>query len=398
MPKRKTFEFLQLTSTFPYPPAIKGTLSTVHSTFIDQAIQNFDGTRASKSNIIHRFNCITYMYVSGDSLAEGWNPNDPFNTYLDVDDDVLEEHLHDKFLSVKNIDWVDVPIKSSSSDATVNKKDESADVELKDMKVKEVPKTAPVQPLTLTSVSFTDVSDTDKSDLYIQPPVIPQFDVNNPIASGNIDGNLFAVFSSFPQIPTKQNEISATTNVDMMMDKDLLKLFPKNFIRTRAECMYMPCEKIEMHPLLGLILPIHGYTRAQLIDNLIKYPHLFKLQRNVEDKVESFYSSIEIDGELKKILEIWYDLPESLVIPHSKEFIKEYVVRRYLLERDIKGIEHRYSMYGTLDPYLTLFAPADVYANMGYNDSVELARACVKSRVSYKQSRNPVLRRLAGNV
>jgi hypothetical protein len=92
---------------------------------------------------------------------------------------------------------------------------------------------------------------------------------------------------------------------------------------------------------------------------------------------------------------MWRRLPESLVIPYNKEFIKEYVVRRYLLERDISGVEHRYKLYGTLEPFLTLFTTAQEYSKMGYSDSIMLAHSCVTARVSYKQTRNPVLRRLS---
>ena len=81
-------------------------------------------------------------------------------------------------------------------------------------------------------------------------------------------------------------------------------------------------------------------------------------------------------------------------IPYNREFVKEYVVRRYLLERDIYHIHHVYPMFGRLDPFLTLFMPYEEYKKNGYNNSVDIAKQCVKSRVSYKTSRNPVLRRL----
>ena len=132
----------------------------------------------------------------------------------------------------------------------------------------------------------------------------------------------------------------------------------------------------------------------QVRDNIIQYPHFYKLKRFIKGEFVSFYSNIEIDGELYDTLEIWDSLPESKVIPRTSEFIKEYVVRRYLLERDILGIEHKYPMHGTLEPFLTLFSIPEDYCRFGYPDSAELAAKCVKSRISYKQSRNPIIRKV----
>ena len=112
--------------------------------------------------------------------------------------------------------------------------------------------------------------ETNKSDLYIQPPVVPQFNTKEVLARGYMHGSTYCVYSSEPKIPTKQNEISATTDVNLMIDSDFMKLFPTTFIRTRSNQMYLPCEGIELHPELGLILPIDGFTRDQIVDNIIK--------------------------------------------------------------------------------------------------------------------------------
>ena len=76
--------------------------------------------------------------------------------------------------------------------------------------------------------------------------------------------------------------------------------------------------------------------------------------------------------------------------------IYEYVVRKYLMDIEYKGAEFKYPIFGTLDPYLTLFMPVSEYTNRGF-DAVELAKKCVQSRVSYKQSRSPILRRIAAS-
>jgi hypothetical protein len=119
--------------------------------------------------------------------------------------------------------------------------------------------------------------------------------------------------------------------------------------------------------------------------------------REIDGKQCSFYSHIEIDGKLVNILDIWDELPESQIIPKQADFIKEYVVRRYLLERDIDGIKHKYPMFGDLDPFLTLPLTIADYKDFGYTDAVKLARQCVASRVNYKVSRNPIVRRLEHN-
>lgn len=385
MSKKRVYEFLQLTNTMPYPPTKKADLSIVHSKLIEQVVESFDNTRSTKERIIHIFNCVTYMYVSGDALPKTWNVNDPLHTYTDFSDDFLEANLNNCFLHQKDVDWVDVPIIQSGSNLDSKP--------IQNVTPKTVPQSSPLS-IEDVGLSSTPIKHTHKSDLYIQPPTVPRFDTSTAFASGSIDGTPFVVYMSYPEIPTKQNEISVTTDVNKMTDLDLMKLFPTELVRTRAESMYNECDGIELDSKLGLIIPIEGFTKKQIRDNIVKYPHLFKLFKIVNDVPESFYTTIEIDGELHKISEIWERLPISKHAPYTKEFVKEYVVRRYLLERDVKKIEHRYKMYGSLDPFLTLFTTADDYIHMGYHDPVNIARECVKSRVSYKQSRNPVLRRL----
>ena len=49
-------------------------------------------------------------------------------------------------------------------------------------------------------------------------------------------------------------------------------------------------------------------------------------------------------------------------------------------------------MFGILDPYLTLFTTAADYQQWGL-DPLDVAKRCVSSRVSYRRSRNPTLRK-----
>ena len=233
---------------------------------------------------------------------------------------------------------------------------------------------------------------TSKEDLYIRPPSIPRFDISSPYLDKIINNTHYTIYRSLPEVPITQSQISVTTDIDRMTDMDLLRLYPNTFIRTRSATMYESHSNMELDEDIGVIFPICNYTADQIKDNIIRYPHIFKLMRMIDNKIVSFYSNIEIDGVLYNTLEIWDTLPDSKYIPRNSEFIKEYVVRRYLLERDIDKIDHKYPIFGALDPFLTLFTTKEDYIRMGYRDTLNIARQCVISRVNYKQSRNPILR------
>lgn len=373
---RTTIKFSQIPESLKYPANIKASLSTAHSNLITEASKNFIGSLKNRRELIEAINTVSYMYVSGDTIPLGWSPYRPMEGLPEVDEDVLKSTLGDLYLQETSVNF-DIPRTVSTSDI------EPTPVAQNSLRtpVVEVAKVEVANP-------------TSKVDLYIQPPVVPKFDVHKFQEVQAEAGTRYGIYTSLPLIPTKQNEISATTNVDLMQESDLRKLYPTCVIRTRSENMYAPCDGVKLHPVLGLILPIKGFTEKQVIDNIVRYPHLFRLQKQVADRVVSFYSTVEIDGDLISISDAWNSLPDTKNLPYNNEFVKEYVVRRYLLERDIKKIDHRYKLYGTLDQFLTLFAPADTYIDLGYTDIVGIARQCVLSRVSYKRSRNPVLRRL----
>ena len=84
----------------------------------------------------------------------------------------------------------------------------------------------------------------------------------------------------------------------------------------------------------GVILPIDDYSSAQVLDNIIKYPHLYKLAREQNNELVSFYAYMEIDGELVDTLSVWDSLEISKWIPKNAEFIKEYLVRKYLMDME----------------------------------------------------------------
>lgn len=375
--------FTEISDRYDVNRVVKGKISELHAKLITYVVSHFRNSNQYKQKVVKALNIITYAVYANDPLPFNWSAKDPFSNMPDIEESLLQETLGDVYLTVDGIEW-DVNVHYDSdidihvpSKPTIQrpKKNETT-----------LPKVFPP-----ASNIFTPTS---KQDLYIQAPIIPQIDYSKVWMTGVVDSETYTIYETLPRIPTKQNEVSCTTNPSQMTDKELLRLYPNVRIRTRAASMYEPVSGIKLHHILGLILPIKEYTEQQLIENLVQYPHFFKLARELDGKQCSFYSHIEIDGKLVNILDIWDDLPESQIIPKQADFIKEYVVRRYLLERDIDGISHKYPLFGDLDPFLTLPLTTSDYMDFGYTDLVKLARQCVASRVNYKVSRNPIVRRL----
>lgn len=375
--------FTEISDRYDVNRVVKGKISELHAKLITYVVSHFRNSNQYKQKVVKALNIITYAVYANDPLPFNWSAKDPFKNMPDIEDELLKETLGDVYLTVDGIEW---DVDASYGSAEVAETQPKQTIARPKKKEPILPKVFPPA----TGVA----SPTLKQDLYIQSPVIPQIDYSKVWMTGVVDSETYTIYETLPRIPTKQNEISCTTNPSQMTDKELLRLYPNVRIRTRAASMYEPISGIKLHPILGLILPIKEYTEQQLIENLLQYPHFFKLAREIDGKQCSFYSHIEIDGELVNILDVWDDLPESQIIPKQADFIKEYVVRRYLLERDIDGISHKYPLFGDLDPFLTLPLTTSDYMDFGYTDLVKLARQCVASRVNYKVSRNPIVRRL----
>ena len=371
--------FTSISETYKVQRNVKGMLSDLHSSIITYVMSHFDGTLANKQQIVRVLNILTYAVYASESLPFSWSRNDPFVNIPDIDDDLIQEVLGDVYLTVDAIDW-DVPVTENPTIAPTNI----------------------VRPM--TSVSNTSlptykdatIKETPSTDLYIQAPDIPQFDITRPWMQKQCGADMLVIYTTLPEVPKRQRDISITTDVNIMTDSDLLNLYPNHIIHTRAPIMYEPQLNMDYDKDLGVIPPIDDYSREQVLDNIIKYPHLYKLVREQNNELVSFYAYMEIDGELKDTLEVWDSLEISKWIPKNAEFIKEYIVRKYLMDIEYKGATFKYPLFGTLDPFLTLFMPAEEYIKRGYN-AVDLAKKCVESRVSYKQSRSPVIRRIKGN-
>ena len=367
--------FSQIPEYLNYPPNLKGKLSTIHSNVITYVIHRGCGTSKYLKDIIRFMNTASYKLMNDEDFT--YEENTEPNIAAALDDMEIRPFLldHSMYVDSTAINWSLDNIEKQVANAS---------------------------PILHSSASATEVTptpsvmsaDTPKEDLYLQPPVVPQLNVNSAYACNMIGDTSYVVYESLPVIPTKQNEISVTTDVNKMTNSDLMRLFPTRTIHTRGDTMYLDYPGLENHPVLGLIIPIKGFTRKQVMDNIIKYPHIYKLTRLVDNELVSFYTNIEIDGELHKISQYWNTLPESKNLPYTRDFVKEYVVRRYLLERDLRGVAHNYPLFGELQPFLTLFTTPEMYAELGYKDPLKLAINCVNSRVAFKRSRNPVLRRL----
>jgi hypothetical protein len=369
-------KLMYLTQELKYPPKVRGLLSTLHADVVTYAIQHYNGKTSFKREILMYLNLISYHVMMGDSMPKRVVSESGLVPLDYVDDVVCKEKLGDLFVPY-NIKWDGIQIVDAPE-----KKPETTEPE--EHPVIEVVKNE-VQPQSRAVIQ----TPTPATHLYLVAPKIPRFDVTRDpwYRSGRCE-----IYRSLPIVPKRQIDITITTDVNTMTDAECVSLYPNRTVRTRAEVMYQQMPNVTLDQNVGLLLPIKNFTDNQVRDNIIKYPHIFRLKRFVCDDWRSFYQDIEIDGELHPVDEVIDTLPEFDIIPKDPEFIKEYVVRRYLLERDVQGIEHKYPLYGSLNPFLTLFTTPDVYRSYGFKDTIGIARQCVKCRVDYLQSRNPFLR------
>lgn len=363
--------FTSIAESLSYPSRLKATLQKYHIDIITYCLAHYKPNKVFKDKIIAAMNSVTVAVMQGDSISLDLSSDvDALCNSIIIDDSVdVEDYLGDLFIDKGKVNW---DVEEHIADSKPMAKAETKPKPTKS----ETPKIKPPTP---------------KEDLYLRAPTIPHIDLDKPWLNFFRNGVQYTLYATSPTIPTTQREISLTTDVSLMGMNDLLNLFPNRFIPTRNPVMYTPISGLEFDDKLGVIFPIDGFTSEQIKQNIIQYPHIYKLDRWVGDRCVSFYNNIEVDGILCDTLEVWDSLPESKVIPKTSEFIKEYVARRYLLERDIRGITHKYPLRGELNPFLTLFTTPEDYRLFGYGDSIDLAEKCVKSRVSYWVSRNPTL-------
>lgn len=358
-------KFTEITNVLPYPVKYKAALSTAHSDIISYVCDNFSGGLAYKNRVIALLNAVSCLILDGGTYK--FNSDNPF---ADIDINADLSSLGDLELLPRQIEW---------------------DIEPVEPKSEAVAEPKPI-PATVTASMSEDFMPTPKENLYLKGRTIPRFDPDDVWLRTFINGEEFVMYRSLPIVPEIQRDVTVTTDVNRCTPADLLKLYPNVLIKTRAAALYQPCDSLKYLDDLGIVLPILDFTEDQLIRNIIEYPHLYHVERYINGDWEKFYKRIEIDGELYDTMEVWDSLPDSKRIPKSAEYIKDYVIRRYLMERDILHIKHKYPMWGSLDPFITLFMPAADYKRYGIDDVVTTARTCVTSRVSWYQTRNPILR------
>lgn len=244
---------------------------------------------------------------------------------------------------------------------------------------------------------FVDVSVSDEKywteSVRLDRPMIPQPDIADVELSFEFQTHRYELYGE-SVVPFNQSQITSMTNVNRFSKDDLLRLYPKIRLYTRSPYMYKQYEGLDYDEDLGTLFKVKGFTKKQVEKNLLEYPHLEHLDRKVKIKGKDvtipFWKHVEIDGEIHPTVDVWDKLPDTKKLPKTESFMSEYVTRKYLLERDVKGVEHNFPMRGTLLPYLTLYAPSDYYSEKGY-DAEDLARKCVEARRSFKESRNPVI-------
>jgi hypothetical protein len=390
-------KFTNISENYQVKKSFKGTLSSMHSSVITYVVKHYQGTAKYKEKVVKILNTITYAVYAAEPLPLDWSPQNPFINMPNIDDDAIREVLGDIYLTVDAIEW-DLAVVEEPNEVVTKPADTKP---AQNIIAVAKPKFTPVDSAKVEeSVKDFSVKPTDPLDLYLQAPEVPQFDINKPFITGVDGADKLVIYTTLPEIPKRQRDISVTTDINKMTDADLMNLFPNHFIRTRAEAMYEDIG-LESDELFGNIIPIDGYTKEQVLKCIIEYPHLYKLARHQKGlqsgtDYPSFYGWMEIKGELVFTMDIWDSLPISKMIPRQAEYVKEYVVRKYLLDRD-NGVYFKYPLFGDLQPFLTLVMPAEEYRKRGY-DPLEIAKQCVRSRVAFKQSRNPVLRRLNKNV
>lgn len=360
-----------------------------------------------KRKIINAINLIAFRILQGDNLDSIKDAGYFIDNCPMVDEQELSTVLtSNNVLKFDSIDWSDLEelhekSEEGSNDSFFDRQDTKAEFNddesmesFDDHELTMAERFSKMKELT------TPTRESRITDIWLKPR-FPQFDVNDIWLEGIADGNHLVIRRSLPRIPRVQSDISVTTDFNELEDKDFLKLFPNKILQPRFERIYYEADEsfynVKKHPILGNIIMIEGYSYEQIVDNVVKYPHFYKLKREVDGKWLNFYTRIEIDGELYETAKVWDSLPEAAGLPKDTQYIKEYVIRRYLLERDIKGIKHKWPLWKSLDPFITLFAPMEVYRKLGYTDYLEMAKQCVKSRVSFYYTRNPIVRRLLGN-
>ena len=429
---RFLIKFLELADHYQKkckPPAIATRVSTAISTMVYE--YRFQvSTRKGRIHFCDVVNRVVYSYL-----------NDPIYQYVEgqlpnISDDVdIESELGNLYLTLDQVDFSNVD--DFNEDVEVGEPAVTRSSKVINESLVQSPslesKTA--EPIDLDNVSVVDLmlesqqghkeeefhippgyelfyADTtrdgykvsqDRSDISLLTSTMPAIDCTQIyFKSLDLAGRPIDVYPTLPIIPTNQCEVSATTNIDIMIDMDFLKMFPNEVIRARHPMMYGtftdvvnvhgdPME-IEVDEVLGYIPVINGYTREQIIDNIIKYPQFTYWYRQEGRDRTPFTKYVEIDGELVPRMKWLRESKDADLnnVPGNEYFIKDYMYRKYILDEEYGGIKHKYPPSGTYGPFMSLFMPKELYQKFGYKDVASIGRQCVQNRIDFFRSRNPL--------
>lgn len=373
-------------------PNIRGKYDTISAKLLDVMVPNWVHSLADKRMAIAILYSLMKDLLEGNDVRQySISTDEEFEKLKqDIDADAIYEYFDNSVIDALKLDWTEIDKLPEP-----NKQESKPEPKPVAKVINSIPQTV-IDAATHGS-STRKAGTTPKEDLYLVSPTYPRLTTKLMINTTSALGFPNKMYQSFPVIPTKQSEISISTEYTKMTDRELLKLFPNNIIRTRHSCMYEKIEGVPYDNDLGLLFSICKYTKKQIKTNLIEYPHLYQIKRAVSNEYgETVYEPFELkieleDGKLHNTSDVWETLPDARKLPNCRQYWKEYVIRRYLMERDIGGVDHKSKMVGALKPFLTLFAPPEYYAKQGYKDSVKLAQACVQSRVAFKGTRNGVV-------
>lgn len=240
-----------------------------------------------------------------------------------------------------------------------------------------------------------------------------QFSTNDA-HSISTSADIYYIPYSYPIIPECQCDITVTTPLKLLKDNDYLKLIPNLIYRSRHPLMFNNkyMFNIDIDPDIGWIPKIEGCTQEEVIDNILKYPTIDFLQRDVdENNYVPFSSYFEFNNELSEAtldrmqelipLESNSDEYELFVQMGRIPFYQEYICRKYLIERD-RGESHISDCVGDVQPFMEVNMPYDMYIFIcdKYNlntmrdipNELSLIKIGMKHRQEYLRSINPVIK------
>ena len=247
-----------------------------------------------------------------------------------------------------------------------------------------------------TAIDFSNID----SDEYwaravsLDFPMWPNVNFEDEVSAFSHNGVEYRLYGE-AHVPEVQSQISAVSDVLKFSSEQILNLFPTVRLYTRSPYMYKQYDGLEFDDDLGVIFPISGYTKRQIRKNIIEYPYVTGFDRIVKrdgrETTIPFWKHIEIDGEIMSTLSVWDKLKDTKKLPRTESFATEYVVRKYLLDRDYNRVEHKYPMRGTVNPFIVLYNSPEYYRRHKL-DPQEVGRQCVQSRIDYFRSVNPIIK------